>query len=356
MKDQFEKNIKSLVEDFSYDYDPKAWEAFSKKLPKANGGTSRFAQFVIAAIVSAGIFTIWTNTSTTPTQKAQPVLTTKRKSIKPKIDSPSNITPASTQKFEPHQTSNKAVTPISENSTEFTNLSTFVFDPQTTVHTAPAKNLPENPRAATESITKISSLKGTALLLPQPETAETNINCQGMKIILTAESMNYETGVPIIHINAETPGFNTVWKANGSLINQKTKSADLLAFKQQTYEVQVQTSNEECQVNETITMVSDQNYNLLAVNAFNPQSRDERNARFMPFALTIRDVRFELIIIDPDNGAVLFKSTDAQYPWDGIDQRTGQLVAAQKAFIWKVLLENPLPGEKNTYSGTIVRI
>ena len=76
----------------------------------------------------------------------------------------------------------------------------------------------------------------------------------------------------------------------------------------------------------------------------------------MPYALTIREVRFELVILDPDNGAVVFKTSDAQNAWDGIDMRNGQLIPAQKAYIWKVVLQDALPNEKTTYTGTIVRI
>jgi hypothetical protein len=32
------------------------------------------------------------------------------------------------------------------------------------------------------------------------------------------------------------------------------------------------------------------------------------------------------------------------------------MVPAQKAYIWKVVLQDALPSEKTTYSGTIVRI
>ncbi len=49
MKDQFEKNIKSLVEDFSYDYDPKAWEALSKQLPQAKSGFSWLGKLALPA-------------------------------------------------------------------------------------------------------------------------------------------------------------------------------------------------------------------------------------------------------------------------------------------------------------------
>jgi hypothetical protein len=76
----------------------------------------------------------------------------------------------------------------------------------------------------------------------------------------------------------------------------------------------------------------------------------------MPYALTVREVDFELIIIDPKDGAVVFESNDATLPWRGQDKRNGQLVEPSKTFIWRVILSNPQPGEKSEYKGTIVRL
>jgi hypothetical protein len=97
-------------------------------------------------------------------------------------------------------------------------------------------------------------------------------------------------------------------------------------------------------------------YNLLAVNAFNPQSQDSRNSTFMPYALTIRQTPFSLIVLDPDNGGLVFETKDAGNAWDGIDRRDGKLVPGNKAYIWKVVIQRPIQGEKGEYRGTIVRM
>jgi hypothetical protein len=97
-------------------------------------------------------------------------------------------------------------------------------------------------------------------------------------------------------------------------------------------------------------------YNLLAVNAFNPQSQDSRNSTFMPYALTIRQTPFRLVVLDPDNGGLVFETTDESNAWDGIDRRDGKLVPGNKAYIWKVVIQHPVPGEKGEYRGTIVRM
>ena len=76
----------------------------------------------------------------------------------------------------------------------------------------------------------------------------------------------------------------------------------------------------------------------------------------MPYALTERNTDFSMLIIDPTNGVTLFETSDATNGWNGTNRTTGQLVDANKAFIWIVKLKNPLPGEKSEYKGTIVRM
>ena len=76
----------------------------------------------------------------------------------------------------------------------------------------------------------------------------------------------------------------------------------------------------------------------------------------MPMALTVRDVQFNMIIIDPKSGNVVFETNNASNGWDGIDKNTGQMTRPNTAYIWKVVLQNPEPGERSEYSGTITRL
>jgi hypothetical protein len=100
----------------------------------------------------------------------------------------------------------------------------------------------------------------------------------------------------------------------------------------------------------------EEDYNLLAVNAFTPTSWDSRNTHFIPFALTQRNTPFKMIIIDPADGAILFETASAELPWDGTDRNTGKMVEQNKSFVWKVILERPESNEKPEYIGTVVRL
>ncbi|MEY3412442.1 MAG: hypothetical protein RIQ70_1130, partial [Bacteroidota bacterium] len=56
------------------------------------------------------------------------------------------------------------------------------------------------------------------------------------------------------------------------------------------------------------------------------------------------------------DGGIMYQTEDASQPWNGIDKRTGQLAPSSQAYIWKVRLSNPLPGEPTEYKGTITKL
>ncbi len=359
MKDQFETKIKSVVEEFTYDYDPKAWVALSKKLPKTHTGFSWLGKIAIAGILSIGLISIWyyfspkNERSNNATGVAKNKTQTSEKTNQ--LAAQKSTTPTKTN-------TNQNIPSLAPNNTNNQGLTQFtpeaILDPN--LHLAPLAlrqqhtSVPIVSESFHDDGGQMPQVQERLLPLDLPSIS--SMPCKGPKIILDADAINYEDGTPRIHVSAETMVSELNWNVNGTVINRKNKSFDLLAFKGQTYTITAEGQLDGCKTTEKISITANEDYNLLAVNAFNPQSRDERNATFMPYALTIRDVRFDLVVLDPDNGAVVFKSSDAQNAWDGIDQRNGQMVPAQKAYIWKVVLQETLPGEKSTYTGTIVRI
>ena len=177
--------------------------------------------------------------------------------------------------------------------------------------------------------------------------------------LLVEDELNYETGLPIIRGEVQTFEETIKWKVDKvvSASSSKAKTAAFYFFEKGQFELEVIVSNDKgCSSTEIKTIIISEDYNLLAVNAFNPLSDDRRKNTFMPYALTKRNSAFSLIIIDPDNGGIIFESSDASNPWDGIDKRNGKLVSESKTFIWKVTLSSPEKNEKAVYKGTITRI
>jgi hypothetical protein len=167
--------------------------------------------------------------------------------------------------------------------------------------------------------------------------------------------IRYEKGIPTL--KAITNAGNSVqWTVNNIEMNSSKNELDFNPFKAGNYAVTVKTLTEGCIVSQTSKVNVDEDYNLLAVNAFNPNSFEPRNQTFIPFALTQRDVKFTLLIMDPKDGGIIYQTDDASQPWNGIDKRTGQLSPSNQAYIWKVRIANPLPGESAEYKGTITKL
>ncbi len=167
----------------------------------------------------------------------------------------------------------------------------------------------------------------------------------------------YDKGLPYIELESKYFDENTNWSSDKGSIQKQAEKTKLLVFNKGNYLVNLtQTDENQCVSKKSELIKIEESYNLLAPNAFIPEDLDPRNNRFMPIALQKRDVQFELLIIDPKSGKIVFKSTSAENAWDGIDSNTGEMVAVNKSFIWKVSLKNPEEGEKSEYKGTIVRL
>jgi len=179
----------------------------------------------------------------------------------------------------------------------------------------------------------------------------------GPKGDLVMDEMIYENGLPVqgIHVKTEATVRSIRY---GKQIKENTgKDLTLHLFDKGTTLVHIDLTDDNGCTNEISGLINvSEDYNLLAVNAFEPTSQDARKTTFMPYALTQRATPFRMIIIDPNDGGIVFESSDATLPWDGIDRRYGKMGDSNKAFVWKVTLSEPKAGEKSEYMGTVVRM
>ena len=183
-----------------------------------------------------------------------------------------------------------------------------------------------------------------------------NVN-EAQNIQVTADDyLNFENGLPELKVQAFSD--NTLsWYVNNKSVARSGKKESFFLFDKGSYAIKAMTKDANgCQSSDKVAFYVEKNYNLLAVNAFTPNSFDERNTTFMPFALTTRNTPFKMIIIDPSNGSVIFETTSSSMAWKGINQNTGELVKENTSFVWKVILENPEKGESPEYMGTVVRL
>jgi desulfoferrodoxin (superoxide reductase-like protein) len=174
------------------------------------------------------------------------------------------------------------------------------------------------------------------------------------QVDFTFEANLFENGLPVSYFNAYGTFKTFEWDFDN---NQHARGAEVQTqfYEKGEYNVKLKvTDHNNCSTTKTRKVEIENEYNLMASNAFRPNDHDHRTRTFMPYALAQRDLDFELVIVDPKTHAVIFKSTDSSKGWDGIDQRTGQMTNANTTYVWKVHLENPLPGEKAIYMGMVV--
>lgn len=171
------------------------------------------------------------------------------------------------------------------------------------------------------------------------------------------EDLNYDNGLPTLPVKFRTNEEEVVTQYDNRSITSNSNEQNIYLFEKGNIQIRFTANNtHSCKTTVVKEISVNENYNLLAVNAFDPYSSDNRKNSFMPFALTKRTSPFVLVIIDPADGGVVFQSNDASNSWDGNDKRNGKMVAQNKAFIWKVSLQNPEKKEKSDYKGTIIRL
>ena len=172
------------------------------------------------------------------------------------------------------------------------------------------------------------------------------------------EELNYLNGLPTLPLTVKSSESTFSLYVNDQFVQSNTKKElEVYVFEKGSNKIMICSSNDlACKTTITKTISVENDYNLLAVNAFDPFSNDNRKSTFMPFALLKRGTPFTLIIIDPSDGGIVFSSSDASNAWDGNDKRNGKMVSPNKAFIWKVTIANPEQKEKQEYKGTIVRL
>ena len=174
--------------------------------------------------------------------------------------------------------------------------------------------------------------------------------------LIVEDHLNYENGLPQLNAKTYNEGENK-WYLNDGLVALNKEKNSFNLFKKGNYQIAMSNVDINGCVSKSVTdFWVEEDYNLMAVNAFTPSSWDSRNTHFLPYALTKRDTPFKMIIIDPSDGAILFETSSADMPWDGIDRNTGKMVDENKSFVWKVILENPESNEKPEYIGTVVRL
>jgi hypothetical protein len=198
--------------------------------------------------------------------------------------------------------------------------------------------------------------EGTIEVVSGKSSQTITVNKPSDKLYISADpTILYDNGVPSVEFSISGAENPVHW--NVEKYHSEVQNGNLIVHPYTGKEITVKATSKDlngCTVSEKKTISIKEEYNLQAVNAFNINSSDPRNNRFMPYALIERNVAFELTIIDAKSGRVVYKTNDASNGWDGTDMNTGSLVQPNLTYVWKVTIKNPLPGEPKDYKGTIL--
>lgn len=192
-------------------------------------------------------------------------------------------------------------------------------------------------------------------------TLNTENKLKGFEVI-TSPKINFtppqevdlSNGLPIVSLTSNHSG-NNKWFINGKPYGQG-KDIDLYTFSKGKYEIKLINESNGCKSELTKWFDADENYNLMSVTGIEPNHPDPKRNSFIPYALYLRKTEFRMLIISPITGETIFETSDLDKPWKGQIEKTDELVPENSEYIWKVILENPIKGEKTEYKGRITRI
>jgi hypothetical protein len=168
-------------------------------------------------------------------------------------------------------------------------------------------------------------------------------------------SQKYLDGLPTVEVRSTVKGVDYSWKYENATENGE--EVGLHFYKKGLHPVELTVTNENGCATTIEKMVNvDEDYNLLAMTAFFPNGNNRETNTFMPFALMERTTEFRMIIIDPNDGHIMFETSEATNGWNGMDQLSGTQAPLGKSYIWKVTVMNPEKGEESNYKGTVLTL
>lgn len=413
---KFEENIKQSLENFEVPYDPKAWEKLSKKLDqkenksnqKPTKGFNNFLFVGASTLIVAGIYFIATQKSTTLPKTTKEIAVSEN-------NGPQKIN-ISTGEIEVHTKNTKTAIKTNNEKKELINDEKIHLSNQKVFNKTEKKESIVN----NETLTETNNLKTSLTQNIEVEIPKTkSIYCENEFIIISntnsiplylinekgrkmykipanavnkyniKESGRYEwlneengnktykafeivenpnsnfsmsseleftDGIPKINCSTSSNATTTQWLLNSKFITSN-KDFTIAIFTKGLNSISLKVENNAgCKSTTVKTINVEDNYNLLAVTGFEPNHHDSKRNSFIPFALTVRNIPFKMVIIDPKNDKVIFETTDSSKPWDGIDQTTNEMVPENTTYIWKVTLFKTEKNEKSDYVGKITRI
>ena len=412
---KFEENIKQSLENFEVPYDPKAWEKLSKKLDqkenksknKSIKGFNNFIFVGVTTLIVAGIYLI-TNQRENSKHNSTSIKSESENNPELKIEAPKNEIVTQIEEISQNEVIkvNKKQEITKEKTRELTQKEHIKEEKkELNGHNSPQTEK-QNSKSVLNHISNIEIPKTKTSYCENEAIYITNtnnfnlylINEKGRKMykipanatnkysiketgayewlheenttktykafeiienpssnFTISNELEFTDGIPKLNCST-TSNASVQWMLNNKFITSN-KEFTLAIFSKGMNTITLKIENHAgCKSTTVKSMNVEENYNLLAVTGFEPNHYDSKRNAFIPYALTLRNTPFKMVIIDPKNDKIIFETNDSSKPWDGIDQTTDELVPQNSTYIWKVTLFKPEKNEKSEYVGKITRI
>lgn len=367
---KIEEIIKKSLENAEAPYDAKAWDSMASRLDQVMPtsqpkGSFKWAWIASAVFIagSATLFFVNQNAETTDKVELAQNKTEKiekeadksveiLKSIEP-LNQDSSIKTEAVKTDERIVTNEKSIkNVIKRESVRSNNTSAGIVTDNKLQNHAVAPSVDK----ANEIVQPTKVMKAVSL---DKEFVSKEIVAGKIDFNVSNETL-YEKGLPFNSLTCNITAKSYKWTNEKGELLSTDKNADVHLYTIGSHPITLTIETLEGEVESVTKSVRcEVNYNLLAVTGFNPTSSDYRNNTFIPFALlkSERNIPFEMQIIDPKTGQVIFETKNADLPWDGMDMRTNQMVPINSTYIWRVSIYEKAIGEPtNRYQGTITRI
>ena len=416
MKTSFEKTLKARLENVEMPYDSSAWDSMQKTLDKKKGGTTSWKWILSSLVVltaSTFGYLMYDRSSNEPTKQSTTFQksekedektlynsTIQKEKVTAEIESLKESTPEKTLKTQVatnHQlesltpSKNEFKNNISNTDTPILKDNGILSDNKKQENKQKEYVLPTLAKLCIGEEQTIKNEYDIDLYLVDPNGQKTKIKNysnynfkaensgeysleylkEGTIIsstsfsVISSDKIDFEIdneklytkGIPSRILETTSYLNNLKWYLNNQLIGVNDKDIEINLFKKGSYQVKLMGENKNgCTSSIEKQIRIDQDYNLLAADAFSPSDANDKINSFIPFALTQRNTKFSFIIIDPKDGGIVYQTNDKLKPWNGIDHRTDQLVEPNSNWIWKVTIEEPEKNEESSYRGIIIRL
>ena len=192
-------------------------------------------------------------------------------------------------------------------------------------------------------------LTGTKNASSSEHSVQVVVNPTPSAVLSPARKLEGYQAIPFYKFStALQPSETAVWKFSDGSITEGTSAEHLFRNAGKSGVTLTVRNNFGCAT--TLDWeVDNEKFNLLAYTGFSPDGNGN-NETFMPAALPVMNVRFQMVIRD-QTGQIVYETSNANEPWNGRLHNNGRPLDAG-IYVWTVIIKDDIINKKD-FNGTI---